>query len=99
LYLVTDAFHSSTWIYIGEGREGSNVLPDGKRIEVPTSILALPDPVFPMMPRGMAEKSRRVVRYTKAWRGAHFPFYEAQDELVVDLQTFMGELERGEHQR
>ena len=99
LYLVTDAFHSSTWIYIGEGREGSNVLPAGKRIEVPTAILALPDPVFPMMPRGMAEKSRRLVRYTKASRGGHYPFHETRDELVVDLRAFMGELERGEYQR
>jgi pimeloyl-ACP methyl ester carboxylesterase len=89
LYLVTDSFHSSTWIYVGEPLEGSNTLPPGRKIEVPCGIFALPDPVFPMPPRPMMEKSRRVVRYTKASHGGHFPFYEAVDELVADLRAFL----------
>ncbi|KAK3112599.1 hypothetical protein LTR53_010949 [Teratosphaeriaceae sp. CCFEE 6253] len=99
LYLVTNAFHTSIWIYIGEGLEGSNVLPPGASIEVPTAIMALPDPVFPMMPRAMAEKSRRVVRYTRMSHGGHFPFYEVGDELVTDLQDFLRELQAGRHAR
>ncbi|KAK5122264.1 hypothetical protein LTR85_004174 [Meristemomyces frigidus] len=96
LYLVTDSFHSSTWIYVGEGTEGSNTLPPGKRIEVPCGIFALPDPVFPMMPRETAEKSRRVVRYTHASHGGHFPFYEVLDELVADLQGFLADVSGNE---
>lgn len=89
LYLVTDSFHTSTWLYVGEAEEGSNTLPPGERIGVPVSILALPDPVFPMLPRAVAERSHRVVRYEHVDHGGHFPFYEARRELVADLQVFL----------
>ena len=56
LYLVTDAFPSSTWIY-GAKRHEETTLPAGKRVEVPTALAAFRDPVFPMPSRAMAEKS------------------------------------------
>ena len=95
LYLVTDAFATSLWLYAGQERERLDVPPPGRRIEVPVGVAAFPDPVFPPVPRAVAEKSHRVVRYTVMPRGGHFPFYEAPDLLVDDLRQFARGLPRG----
>jgi pimeloyl-ACP methyl ester carboxylesterase len=87
LYLVTDAFSPSTWIY-GAKKKEEATLPPGRRVEVPTALAAFPDPVFPMPPRAMAEKSHNVVRYTVMAGGGHYPFYEAPHLLVDDLRAF-----------
>lgn len=91
LYLVTDAFPTSTWIY-GAKRHEEMTLPPGRRVEVPTAVAAFQDPVFPTPPRAVAEKSHRVVRYVDMARGGHFPFYEAPDLLVDDLRSFLLQL-------
>ena len=87
VYLVTDTLPTSSWIY-GAKRFEAATLPPGRRVEVPTALAAFPDPVFPMPPRHMAERSHRVVRYTTMAQGGHFPFYEAPDLLIDDLRAF-----------
>ncbi len=94
LYLVTDAFPTSTWIY-GAKQHEEMALPPGRRVEVPTAVAAFQDPVFPTPSRAVAEKSHHVVRYVTMPRGGHFPFYEAPDLLVEDLRSFLLQL-RGE---
>lgn len=91
LYLVTDAFPTSTWIY-GAKRHEEMTLPPGRRVEVPTAVAAFPDPVFPTPPRAVADKSHHVVRYVDMPRGGHFPFYEAPELLVEDLRAFSAQL-------
>lgn len=88
LYLVTDAFQTSIWLYAGQKAEGPVSLKPGQRVEVPTAIAAFPDPVFPMPPRAVAERTHNVVRYTEMPHGGHFPFYEAPELLIRDLQSF-----------
>lgn len=87
LYLVTDAFATSIWIYGGKRGE-EMTLPAGRRVEVPTGLSAFPDPVFPMPPRAVAEKSHQVVYYSSLAQGGHFPFYEVPDVLVDELRAF-----------
>ncbi len=87
LYLVTDAFATSIWIY-GAKRHEETTLPAGRRVEVPTGLSAFPDPVFPMPPRAVAEKSHDVVHYATMAAGGHFPFYEAPDALIDEIRTF-----------
>lgn len=87
LYLVTDAFPTSTWIY-GAKRQEETTLPAGQRVTVPTGLAAFPDPVFPMPPRDIALRSHNVVQYTDMAFGGHFPFYEAPDLLIEDLRKF-----------
>ena len=87
LYLVTDAFPTSTWIYGGKRHEATTLEP-GWRVDVPTGLAAFPDPVFPMPPRQVAERSHNVVQYTEMPFGGHFPFYEAPDLLIKDLRDF-----------
>ena len=88
LYIVTDAFPTSTWIY-GAKREEETTLPPGRRVTVPTGLAAFPDPVFPMPSRRVAQLSHDVVQYTEMAEGGHFPFYEAPDLLVDDLREFL----------
>ena len=95
LYLVTDSFNPSTWIYVAEGREAYQTLSPGSRIEIPVALAAYPDPVFPMPPRDVAERSHSVVRYTEMPKGGHFPFYEAADSLLDDLRAFARSLALG----
>ena len=87
LYLVTDAFPTSTWIY-GAKRQEEQTVPAGQRVTVPTALAAFRDPVFPMPPRAVAERSHNVVRYSEMPRGGHFPFYEAPELLIGDLRSF-----------
>ncbi len=87
LYLVTDAFPTSIWIY-GAKRHEERTLPAGKRVMVPTALAAFRDPVFPVPPRQVAERSHNVVQYSAMPFGGHFPFYEAPDLLIDDLRNF-----------
>lgn len=87
LYLVTDAFPTSTWIY-GAKRHEAMTLEPGQRVNAPTGLAAFPDPVFPMPPRQIAQRSHNVVQYTEMAFGGHYPFYEAPDLLIADLRNF-----------
>lgn len=87
LYLVSDAFPTSTWIY-GAKRHEEMSLPEGQRVTVPTAIAAFPDPVFPVPSLQAVERSHDVVQYTQMPSGGHFPFYEEPDLLVEDLLAF-----------
>jgi pimeloyl-ACP methyl ester carboxylesterase len=87
LYLVTDAFATSIWIY-GAKHSEEMTIPAGRRVEVPTGLSSFPDPVFPMPPRAVAEKSHNVVHYSTMGAGGHFPFYEAPDALIEEIRTF-----------
>ncbi|MBW0445118.1 epoxide hydrolase [bacterium M00.F.Ca.ET.228.01.1.1] len=92
LYLVTDNFGPSTWIYVAEQLEGYQTLAQGQRIDVPVALAAYRDPVFPMPPREVASLSHSVVRYTTMPTGGHFPFYEDPDALTDDLRDFARQL-------
>jgi pimeloyl-ACP methyl ester carboxylesterase len=87
LYLVTDAFPTSIWIY-GAKRQEAMTLPPGQRVIVPTGLAAFPDPVFPMPPRQVAQRSHNLVQYTEMPFGGHFPFYEAPELLIEDIRQF-----------
>jgi len=94
LYLVNGAFNASTWIYVAEVREKAVTLPAGERIEVPVAIAAYSDPVFPAVPRAVAELSHNVVLYTEMDDGGHFPFYEAPEALLQNLFAFSASVVR-----
>ena len=91
LYLVTDAFPTSTWIY-GAKQHEQTTLPLGRRVEVPTAVAVFRDPVFPTPSKAMAQKLQNVVRYVDMPHGGHFPFYETPDLLVNDLRSFLLQL-------
>jgi len=46
-----------------------------RRVEVPMGVMAFPDPVFPMAPRAVVERSYRVVRWTEVEREGTFRWW------------------------
>lgn len=88
VYLVTDTFNTSMWIYTADHKTGTWTLPEGKKIKVPVGVLSLPDPVFPMPPREVLGRSREVVQWKDVDSGGHFPFYEAEHAVVQELLRF-----------
>lgn len=89
LYVATSTVVTASWIYHGKRLEGSQYLPAGTRVEVPTGIAAFPDPVFLPPPRSYAEKSYNVVHWTEMPAGGHFAALEQPDLLLGDLRTFI----------
>lgn len=92
LYLVTDAFPTSTWLYKGRIAEGSGTFPAGARVRVPVGVAAFPDPVFPPPPRSQAEKTYDVVRWTEMAEGGHFAAAERPEAWLADVRAFVAGL-------
>ncbi|TCP31065.1 epoxide hydrolase [Sphingomonas sp. BK235] len=89
LYVAPRSFVTSTWLYRGRVLEGSHVFPAGSRVTVPTGVAAFPDPVFPLPPRALAERSYRIESWTDMERGGHFAALEQPDLLLADLRAFV----------
>lgn len=85
LYLVTDSIVTSTWLYKGTVDEQSRLLE--RRVDVPTSVAAFADPVFPAPPRSLAERSFNIVRWADL-RGGHFAAMEQPEIFVEDVRAF-----------
>jgi pimeloyl-ACP methyl ester carboxylesterase len=90
IYLVTESFATSTWLYKGRLDEDSALLP--APVKVPAAIAAFPDPVFAMPPRSLVEKSYSVARYTSMAHGGHFAALEAPEALIGDIRAFAAQL-------
>ena len=88
VYLLTDTFTTSTWVYPAYFMEGSATPPKGERAGVPTAFAAFPDPVFDPPPRAFVERSHNVVQWTTPARGGHFPAPEVPDLYVEDVRRF-----------
>ncbi|RUX99727.1 epoxide hydrolase, partial [Mesorhizobium sp. M2A.F.Ca.ET.040.01.1.1] len=67
----------------------SLMLPAGTRIQVPTGVAALPDPVFLPPPRSFAEKTYNIVHWTDMPRGGHFAALEEPELMLADLRAFI----------
>jgi len=88
VYLVTETFQSAMGLYVADYEHGTWTLPEGKRIEAPVGVLACPDPVFPMPPREVLERSRAIVLWRNSESGGHFPFYEVTEIVIEELIRF-----------
>jgi microsomal epoxide hydrolase len=88
VYLVTQTFDTSTWIYRGYMTEKSYQLPLGKRIEQPVAFAAFPDPLVPTPSRNLVERAQNIVQWTKMPRGGHFPMLEQPALYMEDIRKF-----------
>ncbi|ASY44140.1 hypothetical protein CJD35_06540 [Sphingobium xenophagum] len=88
LYLVTDSFATSTWMYKGFRNEASDRLPPNGKINVPTAFAAFPDPVFVPPPRAILEQAYNLCRLTPMERGGHFAAMEAPGPFAQDVTLF-----------
>lgn len=88
LYVMTNTFVTSTWIYAASEREKNKVLPKGRRIEVPAGYASWPDPRHPAPPRSLVERVCNLVHWSEQPRGGHFPPTEQPEAFVADLRAW-----------
>lgn len=92
LYVMTDTFVTSTWLYTASERANSRVLPKGRRIEVPTGYACWPDPRHPAPPRSLVERACNLIHWGEHSRGGHFPPTEQPDAFASDLRAWAGKI-------
>ncbi|MFA7553868.1 MAG: epoxide hydrolase family protein [Spongiibacteraceae bacterium] len=89
IYLMTDSFASALFFYVGLAQEGGALLPEGERVETPTSYAAFHrDAVLPSAPRSRAELTYNITRWTTPQNGGHFAALEQPRWLIEDIQDW-----------
>ncbi|MFT8244778.1 epoxide hydrolase family protein [Roseomonas sp. BN140053] len=88
IYVMTEAFATSTWFYVAAVEKALRKLQPGQRVTTPTAFARFPDPLHPWPPRPFVEKGYTVSRWTDMPRGGHFAALEAPDLLVDDLRDW-----------
>ena len=86
LYLVTNSFNTSTWIYYGRREEGGRIMnADGKRVEVPTACALFPRELLSWPPRSYVDRLYNVVQWNEFSKGGHFAAMEEPELLIKDI--------------
>jgi len=89
IYITTDTFNSSTWIYYGRREEGGRILGvNGSRVEVPTGVALFPKETLAWPPRKYVERMYNINSWTVMKRGGHFAAMEQPKALMDDMQQF-----------
>lgn len=90
IYLVTESFHTASWLYYGRAHEPKThpSVPDGARIERPVAVANFPYEFMPFPPRSYVERSVNVAQWTDMERGGHFAALECGELLVDDIRKF-----------
>lgn len=86
--VINDAFATFTWFYAAAPAEGADVMPAGRRVQVPTAVAAHPDPRVPFAPRSWVERGYDAVRWTELPRGGHFVGPEVPELFVEDVRAW-----------
>ena len=89
IYLCTDSFSTSTWIYFGRREEGGRFFPkDFKRIEIPTGIAIFPKEMSEWPPKSYIDRIFNIQHLTKMDSGGHFAAMEKPKLLIKDILDF-----------
>jgi pimeloyl-ACP methyl ester carboxylesterase len=88
IYVMNDAFVTASWFYAAAPAEGVNLMPEGRRVRIPTAVAAHPDPRAPFPPRSWVERGYDVVRWTDLPGGGHFVAMEVPDLFVADVRAW-----------
>lgn len=91
IYLMTDAFTTSTCYYAAAMESGTRRLQPDQRVAMPTAFTLYPDPRHPRPPRSLAEKGYAVSRWVEMPRGGHFPAMEVPELWIEDLRAWARE--------
>ena len=89
IYLCTDSFGTSTWIYFGRREEGGRFFPkDFKRIEIPTGIAIFPKEMSEWPPKSYVDRIFNIQHWKQMDSGGHFAALEKPKLLVKDILEF-----------
>lgn len=89
LYLVTNSFSTSTWIYYGRRLEGGRILNyKNKKVSVPTACAIFPKEFLLWPPKGYVERLYNVTQWNKFSHGGHFAAMENPIDFIKDIRKF-----------
>lgn len=89
IYLCTDSFNTSTWIYYGRREEGGRFFPkDFKKINIPTGIAIFPKEMSEWPPRSYIDRIFNIQHLTQMDCGGHFAAMEQPKLLTKDILDF-----------
>ena len=89
IYILTNSFNTSSWIYFGRREEGGRFFPKNfKKIKVPTAIAEFPKEMSEWPPKSYVNRMFNVKRWTKMPRGGHFAALEEPELLIKDIKSF-----------
>ena len=93
IYVLTNTFNTSSWIYFGRRQEGGRFFPkDFKKINVPIGVAVFPNEMSEWPPRSYVERIFNIKQWTKMQSGGHFAALEKPNLLVEDLRKFTREI-------
>tara|TARA_B100001093_G_scaffold423091_1_gene415871 strand:+ start:18 stop:557 length:540 start_codon:yes stop_codon:yes gene_type:complete len=89
IYLCTDSFGTSTWIYFGRREEGGRFFPkDFKKIEIPAGIAIFPKEMSEWPPKSYIDRIFNIQHLSKMKSGGHFAALEKPKLLTKDILDF-----------
>ena len=89
IYIISNSFNTSSWIYFGRREEGGRYFPKKfKKIKIPTAVAEFPKEMSEWPPKSYVNRIFNVVRWTKMPRGGHFAALEEPELLIKDIKSF-----------
>ncbi|WP_433288252.1 epoxide hydrolase family protein [Pseudonocardia sp. CA-142604] len=93
IYVMNDAFQTSTWFYAGSEEEHVKQMPEGTRVTVPTGFASYSgDSRSPTPPRSIVEKGYNLQYWADVAHGGHFAAMEAPELYVQDMRRWAAAL-------
>ena len=95
VYLVTNTFNTSSWIYFGRREEGGRLFPKNfKKIKIPTGVAEFPKEMSEWPPKSYVKRIFNLKHWTKMKKGGHFAALEQPDLLIKDIRKFAKTLKK-----
>jgi len=89
IYILSNSFNTSSWIYFGRREEGGRFFPKSfKKIQIPTAVAEFPKEMSEWPPKSYVNRIFNVVRWTKMPKGGHFAALEEPELLIKDIRSF-----------
>lgn len=89
VYVMNDAFQTSTWFYAGSHEEHVKQMPKGVRVGVPTGFASYAgDARSPTPPRSIVEQGYNLRYWTDMPQGGHFAAMEVPQAFVKDIRAW-----------
>jgi pimeloyl-ACP methyl ester carboxylesterase len=89
IYVMDDAFQTSTWFYTGSEEEHVKQMPKGTRVSVPTGFASYSgDSRSPTPPRSIVEKGYNLQYWADVPHGGHFAAMEVPELYVQDMRNW-----------
>ena len=92
IYLVTNSFNTSSWIYYGRREEGGRVMNIKDKVNSITGCAIFPYEFLTWPPKSYVGRLYNLVHWSKLPSGGHFAALEEPNLLVNDIRDFVSKI-------